>query len=194
MIAAAPGTGEVLIASRPGQEPGAVPSPAAEARADQNAERVVTDLYAAHYQALVRLASLLIGDSAVAEEVVQESFIAMHRSWRRLADRDRAISYLRQSVVNRSRSVLRHRVVADKLALMLAPATPDVTEQVISQLERSALVSALRSLPARQREVLILRYYVGLSEVQIASAMGISPRAVEAHTARAISSLRAKLE
>ena len=118
----------------------------------------------------------------------------MHCSWRRLADRDRALSYLRQSVVNRSRSVLRHRAVTDKLAPMLPPATPDPSQQVISQLELSALVSALRSLPARQREVLILRYYTGLSEAEIASAMGISPRAVKNHTTRAISSLRAKLE
>jgi RNA polymerase sigma-70 factor (sigma-E family) len=194
VIAAAPGTGWVLIAGRPGREPEVMDSPAADARPDWDAERAVTDLYGEHYQPLVRLASLLTGDSDVAEEVVQESFIALHCSWRKLADRDRALSYLRQSVVNRSRSVLRHRVVADKVAPMRAPATPDASEQVISQLERSALISALRSLPARHREVLILRYYTGLSEAEIASAMGISLRAVKNHTTRAISSLRAKLE
>jgi RNA polymerase sigma-70 factor (sigma-E family) len=185
MIAAAPGTGGALIAGPPGREPAAMHSPAAEARPDEDAERVVTELYAAHYQALVRLAALLVRDVAVAEEIVQDAFIAMHCSWRRLADRDRALSYLRQSVANRSRSVLRHRV--------LAAATADASEQMISELERSAVVSALRSLPARQREALVLRYYAGLSEAQTASAMGISPAAVKNHTAQVLSSLRAKL-
>jgi RNA polymerase sigma factor (sigma-70 family) len=152
-----------------------MPGPAAEAWSGWDAERAVTDLYQAHYQTLVRLASLLVGDVAVAEEVVQDSFIALHRSWRKLADRDQALSYLRQSVVNRSRSVLRHRVVVDRIAPVLAPDTPDASEQVISELERSAVVSALRSLPARQREVLVLRYYAGLSEAQPASGSRNSP-------------------
>jgi RNA polymerase sigma-70 factor (sigma-E family) len=192
MIAATPGTGEDLIAGRPGPEPAAMHSPAAEARPDEDAERVVTELYAAHYQTLVRLAALLVRDVTSAEEIVQESFIAMHCSWRKLADRDRALSYLRQSVVNRSRSVLRHRMVADEIAPVLAPDTPDAGEQVVSELERSAVASALRSLPTRQREALVLRYYAGLSEAQTASAMGISPRAVKNHTAQALSALRAK--
>jgi RNA polymerase sigma-70 factor (sigma-E family) len=190
---ATPGTGEALIAGPPGRESAATQSPAAEARPDEDAERVVTELYAAHYQALVRLAALLVRDVAVAEEIVQDAFIAMHCSWRRLADRDRALSYLRQSVVNRSRSVPRHRVVGVKIEPVLAAATADASEQVISELERSAVVSALRSLPARQREALVLRYYAGLSEAQTASAMGISPAAVKNHTAQALSSLRAKL-
>jgi len=193
MIAATPGTGEALIAGPSGRDPAVMNSPAAQARPDEVAERAVTELYAAHYQTLVRLAALLVRDVAVAEEIVQDAFIAMHGSWRKLSDRDRALSYLRQSVVNRSRSVLRHRAVADKIAPMLAPAAPDASEQVISELERSAVVSALRSLPARQREVLILRYYAGLSEAQIASAMGISPEGVKNRTTRALSSLRAEL-
>jgi RNA polymerase sigma-70 factor (sigma-E family) len=193
MIAATPGTGEALIAGPPGREPAAMHNPAAKARPDEDAQRVVTELYAAHYQTLVRLASLLVRDVASAEDIVQESFIALHGSWRKLGDRDRALSYLRQSVVNRSRSVLRHRVVDDKMAPMLAPDTPDASEQVISALERSAVVSALRSLPAGQREALVLRYYVGLSEAQTASAMGTSPGAVKDHTAQALSALRAEL-
>jgi RNA polymerase sigma-70 factor (sigma-E family) len=162
--------------------------------AQWDAERAVTTLYGEHYRTLVRLAALLLRDVATAEEVVQESFIAMHASWRRLRDTEKALSYLRQSVVNKSRSVLRHRVVVDRNVPMPPPLAPSAEQGAIIELERSAVVSALRRLPLRQREALVLRYYGDLSEAQIASAMGISRGAVKSHTARGMSSLRTVLE
>lgn len=166
----------------------------ADRRADVEADRAVTELYHAHYRSLVRLSVLLLRDVATAEEVVQDSFVAMHGGWRRLRDSDKALSYLRQSVVNRSRSVLRHRMVVDRNAPKPAPDMPSAEHGAIAALERSAVVTALRSLPARQREALVLRYYADLSEAQIASAMGISRGAVKSHTARAMSALRGVLE
>lgn len=163
-------------------------------RADLDADRAVTELYHAHYRSLVRLAMLLVRDVATAEEVVQDSFVAMHGGWRRLRDSEKALSYLRQSVVNRSRSVLRHRMVVDRNAPKPAPDMPSAEHGAIIALERSAVVTALRSLPTRQREALVLRYYADLSEAQIASAMGISRGAVKSHTARAMSALRGALE
>ena len=162
--------------------------------ADWDADRAVTALYTTHYRSLVRLAALLVRDVATAEEVVQDSFVAMHGGWRRLRDSDKALSYLRQSVVNRSRSVLRHRVVVDRNAPKPAPDMPSAEHGAIAALERSAVVSALRTLPPRQREALVLRYYGDLSEAQIASSMGISRGAVKSHTARAIAALRSVLE
>jgi RNA polymerase sigma-70 factor (sigma-E family) len=162
--------------------------------ADWDADRAVTALYSTHYRSLVRLAALLLRDMATAEEVVQDSFVAMHGGWRRLRDSDKALSYLRQSVVNRSRSVLRHRVVVDRNAPKPPPDMPSAEQGAISQLERSAVVTALRTLPPRQREALVLRYYGDLSEAQIAAAMGISRGAVKSHTARAMSALRGVLE
>src|SRR6202035_3366738 len=162
--------------------------------AEWDAERAVTALYGTHYRPLVRLAALLVRDNATAEEVVQDSFVAMHASWRRLRDTDKALSYLRQSVVNRSRSVLRHRMVVDKNTPKPPPDMPSAEHGAIIQLERSAVVSALRSLPERQREALVLRYFGDLSEAQIASEMGISRGAVKSHTARAMSALRVVLE
>jgi RNA polymerase sigma-70 factor (sigma-E family) len=159
-----------------------------------DADRAVTAIYSEHYRSLVRLAALLVRDVATAEEVVQDSFVAMHNAWRRLRDSDKALSYLRQSVVNRSRSVLRHRVVVDRNAPKPAPDMPSAEQGAISLLERSAVISALRTLPPRQREALVLKYYADLSEAQIASAMGISRGAVKSHTARAMTSLRAVLE
>jgi RNA polymerase sigma-70 factor (sigma-E family) len=162
--------------------------------AQWDAERAVTTLYGQHYRTLVRLAALLVRDVATAEEVVQESFLAMHGSWRRLRDTEKALSYLRQSVVNRSRSVLRHRVVVDRNAPAAPPAAPRAEPGGLTERERSAVVSALRRLPLRQREALVLRYYLDLSEAQIASAMGISRGAVKSHTARGMSSLRTVLK
>lgn len=159
-----------------------------------DADRAVTAIYSEHYRSLVRLAAFLVRDNATAEEVVQDSFVAMHGAWRRLRDTDKALSYLRQSVVNRSRSVLRHRMVVDKNTPKPPPDMPSAEHGAIIQLERSAVVSALRGLPERQREALVLRYYGDLSEAQIASVMGISRGAVKSHTARAMAALRVVLE
>ena len=163
--------------------------------AEQDSDELVCALYRANYQSLVRFAAILVRDAATAEEVVQDAFVAMHGgAWRRLRDPDKALCYLRQSVVNRSRSVLRHRAVVDRYAPKPAPDAPSAEEGAIALLERSAVVAALRALPARQRETLVLRYYADLSEAQIASVMAISRGAVKSHTARGMSALRSVLE
>jgi RNA polymerase sigma-70 factor (sigma-E family) len=163
-------------------------------RAGQDADSAVTALYETHYRSLVRLAALLVPDIATAERVVQDSFVAMHSAWPRLPDADSTLSYLHRSVVDRARSALRQHAAADELADKLAPDLPDTGQQHDSELDRSALVSALRALPPRQHEVLVLRYYADLSEAQIASIMGVSPSMVRGHTVQAMATLRAKLE
>lgn len=159
-----------------------------------DADQAVTALYSANYRSLVRLATLLVRDVGTAEEVVQDAFIAMHRGWRRLRDPDKALAYLRQSVVNRARSVLRHRAVVEKHAPKALPDAPSAESGAIVEFERSAVVRALSTLPTRQREALVLRYYSDLSEAEIAHAMGISRGAVKSHTARAMTALRGALE
>jgi RNA polymerase sigma-70 factor (sigma-E family) len=158
------------------------------------ADDAVTHLYAAHYGSLVRLAALLLHDTAVAEEVVQDSFVAMHGAWRRLSDPERALAYLRQSVVNRSRSALRRRAVAQRNAPPPAPAPASAEQGALLALEHAAVLAALRRLPQRQREVLVLRYYADLSEAEIADAIGVSRGAVKSHASRAMAALRAELE
>jgi RNA polymerase sigma-70 factor (sigma-E family) len=159
-----------------------------------DADQAVTALYSAQYRSLVRLAALLVRDVATAEEVVQDAFVAMHGAWRRLREPDKALSYLRQSVVNRSRSVLRHRAVVEKYAPKGLPDAPSAENGAIVELERSAVVKALGALPNRQREALVLRYYGDLSEAEIAQTMGISRGAVKSHTARGMAALRSVLE
>ena len=172
--------------------PPALAPPAA--RIGWSADRAVTELYAVHYRALVRLAVLLVRDTPTAEEVVQDAFVAMHGGWTRLRDAEKALAYLRQAVVNRSRSVLRHRTVVDKNLPKAPPDMPSAEHGALAALERLAVVDALRELPARQREAIVLRYYADLSEAEIAASMRISRDAVKSHTARGMAALRAALE
>jgi len=159
-----------------------------------DADRAVTEIYHGEYKSLVRLAVLLVHDVPTAEEVVQDAFEAMHTAWRRLRDSEKALSYLRQAVVNRSRSVLRHRTVVDKNAPKPAPDEPSAEHAAMALIERSAVIEALRTLPDRQREAIVLRYYADLSEADIAATMGISKGAVKSHTARAMAALKSILE
>jgi RNA polymerase sigma factor (sigma-70 family) len=169
---------------------GQIPPP----RAGQDADRALTALYLAHYRPLVRLAALLVCDLAAAEAIVQDSFVAVHSMWRRQQpDADLALSRLRRSVVQRSRWILRRRAVADKLAPTIVPDLPPMVPRQGPELEPSAFISALWALPARQREVVVLRYFSDLPESQVAAATGISRSAVKANAARAMSSLRAEL-
>jgi RNA polymerase sigma-70 factor (sigma-E family) len=174
-------------------EPGNAPA-APAGHSEWSAELAVVKLYSLHYKPLVRLAAVLVRDTPTAEEVVQEAFIAMHDGWHRLKDTDKALAYLRQAVVNRARSVLRHRQVVEKNAPKPAPDMPSAEHGAMVLLERSEVVTALRALPERQREAIMLRYYVDLSEAEIAAAMGISRGAVKSHTARGMASLRSALE
>lgn len=160
-----------------------------------SADEALEQLYAAHWRRLVRLSVLLVRDRATAEEVVQDAFVAVHARWGRLRDPERALSYLRQAVVNRSRSALRHRaVVARHLAAATGPEdVPGADETTLDRQRRDRVLDALRALPRRQREVLALRYYLDLSEADIADTLGISPGAVKSHASRGAASLRAIL-
>ncbi len=158
-----------------------------------DADAAIVEIYGAHYRSLVRLATLLVHDIATAEEVVQDSFVALHAGLHRLRDSEKTLSYLRAAVVNRARSVLRHRIVVDRNAPKPAPDMPSAEHGALALIERSSVVAALRSLPERQREVVVLRFYGDLSEAQIATAMGITRGAVKSHTSRAMSALRSVL-
>ena len=157
--------------------------------AQWDADRAVTVMFGEHYRSLLRMAVLLVSDVATAEAVVQDSFVAMHGAWRRLRDSEKALPYLRQCLVNRSRSVLRRRIVIGRNTPKPEPGMPSA-EREVPPLPEHAVVGALRALPLRQREALVLTYHGGLTEAQAASAMGISPGAVKNHMAQSIETLR----
>jgi RNA polymerase sigma-70 factor (sigma-E family) len=150
------------------------------------------DLYREHRGALVRLAALLVGDEA--EEVVHDAFIRTHVAWDRLRDPDRALSYLRSAVLNGARSRLRHLRVVDRTRLA-GPGSGRSAEAVaMAGEEHRRVIAALRSLPTRQKECLALRYYLDLSEAEIAAALRISPGSVKTHVHRGLAALVERLE
>ncbi len=164
--------------------------------ADADADAAVETLYLAHWDRMVRLSVLLVHDQGAAEEIVQDAFVALHQKWHRLDDHDRAVAYLRQAVVNRSRSALRHRGVVHRyLARQATPEpVPGADDAALGSARRSRVLEGLRALPRRQREVLALRYYLDLSEAEIATTLGISRGAVKSHASRGSAALRAILE
>jgi len=157
-----------------------------------DADTAVEQLYAAHWRQLVRLSLLLVRDLGTAEEVVQDSFVALHDRWSRLRDPERALAYLRQTVVNRSRSVLRHRKVEAKHAPSPRVAS-GADESALAQARRDVVLEAMRQLPGRQREVVALRYYLDLTEADIATTLGISRGAVKSHASRGLAALKLSL-
>jgi RNA polymerase sigma-70 factor (sigma-E family) len=157
------------------------------------ADVAVEQLYAAHYRGLVRLSVLLVRDQGTAEEVVQDAFVAMHGRWHTLEEPHRALAYLRQTVLNRSRSVLRHRGVQARHPERPPADAPGADASALASERRQMVLDALQRLSERQREVLVLRYYLDLDEAAIAEQLGISRGAVKSHASRGAAALRSLL-
>lgn len=154
----------------------------------------VPTLYRAHWRYLVRLAVLLVDDIASAEDVVQDAFVALHRKVDRLRDPDAALGYLRTSVLNQARSVIRKRQVVRRHLKVAEPeATASADQEVLLRDEHRAALVAVRALPRRQREVLVLRYWAGLSEREIARTLGISAGSVKSAASRGMATLQQRL-
>jgi RNA polymerase sigma-70 factor (sigma-E family) len=158
-----------------------------------DADTAVSHLYTAHWTAMLRLATLLTGDRASGEDVVQDAFVALHRRWRRLGEPSAALAYLRTSVVNGARSVARHRAVEFKHRAPAPPPPAGPEEHALRSVQDAHVLSLLRTLPQRQQEVLVLRYYADLSEEQIAITLGISRGAVKSYAHRGMTALRERL-
>lgn len=151
-----------------------------------------------HHAELVRLALLLVGDQPTAEDVVQDVFARMHARQRRGPAADGLLAYARAAVLNGCRSQLRHRAVARRFARQeLLPPERDswasAEQEMIRSQERAQVLAALAALPRRRREVLVLRYYLGLSEAEIARVLGISTGTVKSTAARALTTLARQL-
>ena len=169
--------------------PGGLPVTAAEA--------AVTALYQAHALGMIRLAHIMLGDRASAEDVVQEAFCGLYRRWSALADTGSALAYVRSSVLNGCRSVLRRQSRArDRADGQQAAPPPGISAEAaaITMEERQQVLRALRRLPARQREALVLRFYLDLSAEESAATMGIGPGSVRSAIHRGLESLGRMLQ
>jgi RNA polymerase sigma-70 factor (sigma-E family) len=156
---------------------------------------LVADLHRAEYRNLVRLARLLLDDVATSEEVVQDAFVALQLRWRTIREPDKAAAWLRSAVLNGARSQLRRRRVRERLLPGGGVSDgPPGDRGVLAADEHRRVVAALRQLPRRQQEALVLRFYLELSERETAEAMGVSAGSVKTHVHRGLAALTPLLE
>ncbi len=158
------------------------------------ARESVAALFRAHHLELVRLALVMTGDLATAEDVVQDAYERLHRGWHRVRHKQDSLAYARSIVLNACRSVHRHQAVAWRVHATLAPSPTWLADPAAGAADRSELATALRRLPPRQREVLALRYYCDLSVEQTAATLGIGPSAVRSTASRGLAALAQTLK
>jgi len=149
-------------------------------------------LFETNYAALVRLAAVLVDDVGSCEEIVQDAFAKLLTVSPGPALGKEA-PYLRSAVLNGSRSRLRHRLVRERHEDRPAPPYPAAEQEAVHRMETRRVLDALRALPARQAEVLALRFQADLSEAEIAETLGISTGSVKTHANRGIAKLRDRL-
>jgi len=142
--------------------------------------------------AVLRFAGVLTGDRALAEDVVQEVLLRASKRWEQLATLDHPEAYVRKMIVNEYLDWRRN------WRLLFAGAAHEIDTRVTpdhagQHAERDALLAELDKLPKRQRAVLVLRYYEGLSDAEIAEVLGCAPGTVRGYAFRALGKLRVEL-
>jgi RNA polymerase sigma-70 factor (sigma-E family) len=157
----------------------------------------ISNLFLAHHRRLVGLASLLVDDRETAEDVVQEAFAALYRRWRQLRDADAAVAYLNRTVVNGGRDKLRHGRRVTAVLPRMTPRSAELASaehDAVEHDEADRLWRAVTRLPPRQRQVLVLRYYLDQSEAEIANTLKVSRGSVKRHASRGLATLARCLE
>jgi RNA polymerase sigma-70 factor (sigma-E family) len=155
----------------------------------------LADAHRAHYRSLVRLASLLVDDVPTCEEIVQDAFVSVFGGRRSTREPDKLLPYLRSAVLNGARSHVRRRAVRDRAQpLRVVDDAASAETHALLADEQRAMLDALRSLPDRQRDVLVLRFYAGSPEKEIAETLGIAPGTVKTHMRRGLEALARLVE
>ncbi|WP_329522415.1 RNA polymerase sigma factor [Spirillospora sp. NBC_01491] len=157
--------------------------------ADGGSQAALSALFQMHGGQLVRTAVLLTRDDGLAEEVVQEAFLGLQRRWLRKGPPESPEAYLRTSVVNGCRSALRRRTVAARAKVVHPVPEASAEASALLREEQAQVLGALDGLPRRQREVVVLRFYLGLDDQEIAAALGVSRGTVSSTISRALRSL-----
>ena len=156
----------------------------------------LASLHRAHYRDLVTLASFMVDDVGRCEELVQDAFANLDGRSRSLRDPQSAAAYLRSAVLNGARSALRRRDPRSRL--LIAGSTGSGVERPDEVAERhdeeAVVLAALRSLPHQQQAVLVLRYWLSLTEAEIAASLGIRVGTVKTHARRGLAALAVRLE
>ena len=150
------------------------------------------ELFFGHFAAMTRLAAALGADDP--EDVAQEAFVRLHARRRTLRDPQAAVGYLRTTVVNLTRSRQRHLAVVRRHRESAPPAVASAEHDVVRREGLDELLAAVQRLSARHREALVLRYWLDLTEAEMAEAMGVSRGTVKSHVSRGLDALAALLE
>jgi RNA polymerase sigma-70 factor (sigma-E family) len=137
------------------------------------------ELFREQYEGMIRVAFLLVGARAEAEDVVQDAFARVNLRWKRI---DNPRGYLHRCVVNCSHDLLRRRRVEQRFRRLQRDET--------SELDADEMGDALAALPPDRRTAVVLRYYAGFSEKQIAEALGVRPGTVKSMLHRAMAELK----
>jgi len=167
----------------------ATPDLRARSGASQADQTGVTELFQAHHLELVRLAVMMTGDLPTAEDVVQDVYERLHRRWPALRTSAGGLAYARTSVLNGCRSAHRRAAVGRRHVAVLAGGLVETTDTESAAADRGQLAAALRALPSRQREVVVLRYFCDLDVAEISDMLRIGPSAVRSSMSRGLASL-----
>jgi RNA polymerase sigma factor (sigma-70 family) len=165
--------------------------------AHESAGQVVTELYQRHRLRLIGMALVLTGDRPTAEDVVQEAFAGLYRALPRLDDPDKALGYVRASVINGCRLVHRARTRSLRLHSRFRPDMPvawSAESAVLAREESRLALQAVARLHGRAREVLAMRYLLDMSDGEIAAALGVSKSTVSSTASRALAALARTLK
>jgi RNA polymerase sigma-70 factor (sigma-E family) len=170
----------------------AVGAMAFEVETSEDAASGIDALYRAEARTLIGMLTAYVGDRALAEDLAQEAFVRVQRSWDRIRERDRLVSYLRATAFNLARSSLRRRM-RPVPPVEVSPIGPAPEEGVLLSEDQQAVIDAVQRLPRQQRACVILRYYSELGIDDIAATLGISPNSVKTHLVRALDALEISL-
>ena len=158
-----------------------------------NREAAVRALYETQHAELVRFATFITGDIHAGEDVAQEAFMRVYDAWDRLEDPDRAVAYLRATVVNLSRGRHRRRLVAERKQPPHLMAVPSAEDDAMGRVGRGAVLAAVSALPSRQRACVVMRHWLRMTEGEIAATLDVSVGSVRTHNKRGLETLQRTL-
>ena len=159
-----------------------------------DADEAIAALFLEHARSLVRLARLFADDRNAAEDLVQEAFLRLRRSFHRIESPDRTAAYLRSIVLNLARDHNRRGLMSLRHRMPEEEGRVSAEDRIVMREDQQQVIDALQALPRRQRDCVTLRYYLDLSIPDIAMTLGISVNSVKTHLQRGMAVLETRLE
>ena len=157
-------------------------------------DEAIAALFREHARSLVRLARLFTDDRNAAEDLVQEAFIRLDRSFHRIESPERTVAYLRSIVLNLARDHNRRGLMSLRHRMPDVQCRLSAEDRIVMREDQQQVIDALQTLPIRQRDCVTLKYYMDLSIPDIAATLGISVNSVKTHLQRGLARLEAGME